>query len=113
MSAYYEQPLRKLLGSLSQTIGWLTEKGTIEVNAVPEEHLEAIKQLEKIGIVHKRNNKMYELQRVRLKKLMDNMGMDSLEPFVPVTVKPAVATVEPPVVAATVSAVAGDPGSLN
>ncbi len=78
MSAYYEQPLRKLLGSLSPTIGWLSEKGTVEVNTVPPEHVDAIKQLERIGIVHKRNNRMYELQKVRLKKLMDQMGMDTL-----------------------------------
>lgn len=79
MSAYYEQPLRKLLGSLSPTIGWLSEKGTVEVTTVPPEHVDAIKQLERIGIVHKRNNRMYELQKVRLKKLMDQMGMDTLQ----------------------------------
>ncbi len=78
MSAYYEQPLRKLLGSLSPTIGWLSERGTVEVNTVPPEHVDAIKQLERIGIVHKRNNRMYELQKVRLKKLMDQMGLDTL-----------------------------------
>jgi len=78
MTPYYEQPLRKLLGTLSQTIGWLIERGSVEVNTVPPEHLEAVKQLERIGIVHKRNNKIYELQKVRLKKLMDQMGMDSL-----------------------------------
>lgn len=125
MSAYYEQPLRKLLGSLSQTIGWLSEKGTVEVNTVPTEHLEAVKQLEKIGIVHKRNNKIYELQKVRLKKLMDNMGMDSLPEPQPVpvasiqpivqpamaTLQPAVTAVEKPVVATAV--VVGDPGSIN
>lgn len=90
MSAYYEQPLRKLLGSLSPTIGWLSEKGTVEVNTVPPEHVDAIKQLERIGIVHKRNNRMYELQKVRLKKLMDQMGMETLQTVA--TVKAGVAT---------------------
>lgn len=94
MSAYYEQPLRKLLGSLSQTIGWLNEKGTVEVSGVPPEHVDAIKQLERIGIVHKRNNRIYELQKVRLKKLMDSLGMDNLP----------TATPAPPVVAATPAA---------
>lgn len=109
MTPYYEQPLRKLLGSLSQTIGWLTERGSVEVSTVPAEHMDAIKQLERIGIVHKRNNKIYELQKVRLKKLMDSMGMDSL-PAVKPTVSPtAAALAEPiastaePAVAATVS----------
>jgi hypothetical protein len=88
MTALYEQPLRKLLGSLSITINWMIERGNVEVNTVPAEHIEAVKQLERIGIVHKRNNKIYELQKVRLKKLMDSMGMDTL----PVTVaKPSVA----------------------
>lgn len=89
MSAYYEQPLRKLLGSLSPTIGWLSERGTVEVNTVPPEHVDAIKQLERIGIVHKRNNRMYELQKVRLKKLMDQMGMETLQTVA--TVKAGVA----------------------
>jgi hypothetical protein len=98
MSAYYEQPLRKLLGSLSPTIGWLSEKGTVEVNTVPPEHVDAIKQLERIGIVHKRNNRMYELQKVRLKKLMDQMGMDTLNAVG--TAKSGVA-IETPVVVGT------------
>lgn len=93
MTAYYDQPLRKLLGALSPTISWLTERGTVDVNSVPGEHVEAIKQLERIGVVHKRNNRLYELQKVRLKKLMDSMGMDKLTPL---AVEPAVATLEAP-----------------
>ena len=96
MTAYYEQPLRKLLGSLSQTIGWLIERGSVEVSTVPAEHLDAVKQLERIGIVHKRNNRIYELQKVRLKKLMDSMGMDSLPtPVVAPKVVPTAATETP------------------
>lgn len=93
MTPYYEQPLRKLLGSLALTINWLIERGNVEVNTVPPEHLEAVKQLERIGIVHKRNNKIYELQKVRLKKLMDSMGMDSLPAVV--AAKPAMAPSTP------------------
>ncbi len=94
MTPYFEQPLRKLLGTLSPTISWLTDMGTVDVNSVPGEHLEAIKQLERIGVVHKRNNRLYELQKVRLKKLMDSMGMDRLVPVV--TVEPAVKTLDSP-----------------
>ncbi|MBX9686934.1 MAG: hypothetical protein K2X27_09545 [Candidatus Obscuribacterales bacterium] len=108
MTPYYEQPLRKLLGSLSQTIGWLSERGSVEVNTVPAEHVEAIKQLERIGIVHKRNNKIYELQKIRLKKLMDSMGMDSLTSIPaakPVAAAAAAAapTSEPSVAASTIA----------
>lgn len=74
----YEQPMRKLLGILSPTIFWLDEKGTVDVSDVPVDHLEAIKQLERIGVVHKRNNRSYELQKVRLKKLMGNLGIETL-----------------------------------
>ncbi len=74
----FEQPMRKLLGSLSPTITWLTEKGSVDVGSVPEDHIDAIKQLERIGVVHKRNNRCYELQKIRLKKLMGNLGMDQL-----------------------------------
>jgi predicted transcriptional regulator len=83
MAAYFEQPLRKLLGTLSPTITYLSEKGTIDVNSLPDEHLEAIKQLERIGVVHKRNNRLYELQKIRLRKLMDSMGISSLEAIAP------------------------------
>ena len=99
MTAYYDQPLRKLLGALAPTICWLTEKGTIDVNSVPGEHVEAIKQLERIGVVHKRNNRLYELQKVRLKKLMDSMGMDKLTPLVVAEPVVAAATIEPPTIA--------------
>lgn len=74
----FEQPMRKLLGTLSTTITWLNEKGTEDVSSVPDDHLEAIKQLERIGVVHKRNNRSYELQKIRLKKLLGNLGIESL-----------------------------------
>ncbi|MBX9671287.1 MAG: hypothetical protein K2X93_27105 [Candidatus Obscuribacterales bacterium] len=74
----FEQPMRKLLGTLSPTISWLSEQGSVDVGAVPEDHLDAIKQLERIGVVHKRNNRCYELQKIRLKKLMGNLGMEKL-----------------------------------
>ena len=74
----FEQPMRKLLGTLSTTMTWLNEKGTVDVSSVPDDHLEAIKQLERIGVVHKRNNRSYELQKIRLKKLLGNLGIESL-----------------------------------
>src|SRR5271163_201915 len=75
-----EQPMRKLLGVLSPTIFWLSEQGSVAINAVPATHLEAIKQLERIGIVYKRNNRSYELQKIRLKKLLGNTTLESLLP---------------------------------
>jgi hypothetical protein len=78
MMPVYDQPMRKLLGVLSPTISWLNEKGSVDVGAVPDSHLEAIKQLERIGVVHKRNNRCYELQKIRLKKLLGNLGIDQL-----------------------------------
>ena len=97
MTAYYDQPLRKLLGVLSPTITWLTERGTVEVNSVPGEHVEAIKQLERIGGVHKRNNRLYELQKVRLKKLMDSMGLENLPASPAISTETAVSTIDMPV----------------
>ncbi|HEY9715903.1 MAG TPA: hypothetical protein V6C69_00435 [Trichormus sp.] len=78
MMPVYDQPMRKLLGVLSPTISWLNEKGSVDVSSVPDNHLEAIKQLERIGVVHKRNNRCYELQKIRLKKLMGNLGIETL-----------------------------------
>ncbi len=106
MMPVYDQPMRKLLGVLSPTISWLNEKGTVDVGAVPESHLEAIKQLERIGVVHKRNNRCYELQKIRLKKLLGNLGIDQLvaEAAASAAVQPPVAAVPTAVVAATVTA---------
>ncbi len=78
--AVSEQPMRKLLGVLSPTIFWLSEQGSVAISAVPANHLEAIKQLERIGIVYKRNNRSYELQKIRLKKLLGNVTLESLLP---------------------------------
>ncbi len=88
MMPLYEQPMRKLLGVLEPTISWLTERGPVEVGEVPADHLDAIKQLERIGIVHKRNNRCYELQKIRLKKLMGSLGIETLAP--PGSADPAV-----------------------
>jgi hypothetical protein len=107
MTAYYDQPLRKLLGILSPTITWLSEKGTIEVNSVPGEHVDAIKQLERIGVVHKRNNRLYELQKIRLKKLMDSMGIANLQAIAIAAATPtaAIQTAAVPAVAVQTAAV--------
>lgn len=78
MTPLFEQPMLKLLGVLAPTISWLNEKGPVEASDVPSDHIEAIKQLERIGVVHKRNNRCYELQKVRLKKLMGSLGIDAL-----------------------------------
>jgi hypothetical protein len=97
MTPVYDQPMRKLLGILSPTISWLNEKGSVDVSSVPDTHLEAIKQLERIGVVHKRNNRSYELQRIRLKKLLGNLGIETLvaeEAEQMVSVAPAVITAE-------------------
>lgn len=94
MTSMFEQPMVKLLRILSPTITWLETKGSIEVADVPTDHLEAIKQLERIGVVHKRNNRCYELQRIRLKKLMGSMGINTLTPIEP-TPSPTVTQVAP------------------
>ncbi len=73
-----EQPMRKLLGVLYPTISWLNEQGSVAISAVPVDHLDAIKQLERIGIVYKRNNRSYELQKIRLKKLLGNETLESI-----------------------------------
>lgn len=89
----FEQPMRKLLGVLYPTITWLNERGSVDVGSVPADHMDAIKQLERIGVVHKRNNRCYELQRIRLKKLLGNLGIESLSASMP-TNEPTLQTTE-------------------
>ncbi len=78
MTSVFEQPMIKLLGELAPTINWLNDHGPVDVSNVPDGHIDAIKQLERIGVVHKRNNRSYELKTIRLKKLMGNLGIEPL-----------------------------------
>lgn len=96
MTSLYDQPMIKLLFSLAPTICFLDSKGSVEVHEVPGDHLESIKQLERIGVVHKRNNRCYELQKVRLKKLLGSIGIETLKS-------------PPPMVSAPVASVAPSP----
>jgi hypothetical protein len=89
-----EQPMRKLLGVLYPTISWLSEQGSVAISAVPTDHLEAIKQLERIGIVYKRNNRSYELQKIRLKKLLGNENLQDLITQVTPTIQEVLNTQE-------------------
>lgn len=85
----YDQPMRKLLGTLEPTISWLSERGPVEAGQIPPSHVDAIKQLERIGIVCKRNNRCYELQKIRLKKMMGSLGIDELVPYVAAPAPPS------------------------
>lgn len=89
MTSVFEQPMVKLLRQLQPTIQWLESKGVVEASEVPPEHIDAIKQLERIGVVHKRNNRNYELRKVRLQKIMDSIGLAVLTPLPPAPVVPA------------------------
>lgn len=51
---------------LANTVSWLTQVQPIAVESIPEEHIQALKQLESLGLIYRRNRATYSLQTVRL-----------------------------------------------
>lgn len=64
---------KKLLDLLLDTLpalNWLRASQPVPTDEIPVEHLRALKQLESIGLVYKRNSKTLGLQVERLKKIL-------------------------------------------
>jgi len=59
-----------VLLQLAPTINWLFDSEPICAALVPPEHLGRMKQLENLGLAHRRNARNYELQRERLIKML-------------------------------------------
>lgn len=65
-----DSKILNVLSNLGQTLKWLVDSEPIVTDNIPEEHVDALKQLEKMGVVNKRNGRVYELKRQRLKRLL-------------------------------------------
>ncbi len=65
---HVESPILKVLSECRPALRWLTEVETSD--EIPEEHLSQVKQLEKLGIVAKKN-KSVSLKMTRLKRVLD------------------------------------------
>jgi len=57
---------------LAPTMNWLSSVEPIAFSEVPQEHAAGIKQLEALGLVHRRNARTCALQRERLKKMLQH-----------------------------------------
>lgn len=69
-----DRKLHDILTALLPTLKWLNVAGSVDVHQVPPEHTSAIKQLDVLGLVYKRNARTYGLQRERLRKLIMRIG---------------------------------------
>ncbi len=65
-----DRKLLDILVALLPTLKWLDAAQPIYLDQIPAEHIRALKQLEGLGLVYKRNAKTYGLQRERLKKIL-------------------------------------------
>lgn len=65
-----DRKLLDILVALLPTLKWLDAAQPIYLDQIPAEHIHALKQLEGLGLVYKRNAKTYGLQRERLKKIL-------------------------------------------
>lgn len=55
---------------LATTVNWLSQVEPVNVSDIPPEHLRAVKQLEALGLVYRRNARTCALQRHRLIKML-------------------------------------------
>ena len=70
---YTDKKLHDILTSLLPTLKWLKCAGTVDVDRVPVEHSCALKQLDNLGLVYKRNSRTYGLQGQRLRRLIERI----------------------------------------
>ena len=76
-----DNKILKVLVTLAPTLSWLNQLGTIDTREVPDQHIDALKQLEKLGVVNRRNNRSYEIKKQRLKRILDNESRSLLTPI--------------------------------
>jgi hypothetical protein len=69
-NAVGENRIIHVLLPLANTVSWLNEVQPIAVRLIPDEHLEALKQLEFLGLIFRRNRTTCALQTERLIKLL-------------------------------------------
>ncbi|MBX9695562.1 MAG: hypothetical protein K2Z81_24475 [Cyanobacteria bacterium] len=62
---------------------WLQSEEGIEEKQAPEEHRGNLKQLEKLGIVYKRNGRSLGIRWQRLRKLIERADRHGSVPFEP------------------------------
>lgn len=73
-------PILKLLSKCGPALCWLDFSAPVQ--AIPEQYIDSLKQLETIGIVFRRNNKTFELRRQRLKQILQRESENTSVPFI-------------------------------
>ncbi len=66
----YESKVLEVLISLSPALRWIEENQPAQRTGLPIEHGDAIKRLEDMGIVTRRNHHLLSLQKQRLHQLL-------------------------------------------
>ena len=66
----YENRILDVLQLLAPAINWLIKVEPINATDVPPDHLEAVKRLETLGLVYRRNSRSYCVQKHRLIKML-------------------------------------------
>ena len=67
----------KIFGSIrecSDFLSWLHEREGVYIKEMPEKFKPECKQLQKLGIVYKRNNRNLGIKWIRLRRLMERSG---------------------------------------
>ena len=65
---------------LAPTLNWLSEVEPISAGQIPPEHLAAVKQLENLGLVYRRNCRNCSLQRHRLIMMLKRESQQAAAP---------------------------------
>lgn len=64
----------EVLLQLAPAVNWLNEVEPIDASKIPKLHLDAVKQLEKLGLVFRRNSRTCALQRHRLIRMLKRLS---------------------------------------
>lgn len=80
---YGENKIFGVIRDCHGALTWLHKEEGIEEKQAPEQHKDNLKQLEKLGIVYKRNGRSLGIRWQRLRKLIERSSRGDGVPYEP------------------------------
>ncbi len=81
-NSFGENKIFGVIRDCHSSLKWLSQEEGISEKEAPEEHKENLKQLEKLGIVYKRNGRSLGIRWQRLRRLVERSGSQGV-PYEP------------------------------
>lgn len=81
--SFGENKIFSVIRDCHSSLKWLSEEEGISDKEAPEEHRENLKQLEKLGIVYRRNGRSLGIRWQRLRRLVEKSARGQGVPYEP------------------------------